>query len=191
MIKPIEEDLNNALKTLRNGGVILYPTDTVWGIGCDATNESAVKKIFSIKFRKEEKSLIILVNCEEMLGRYVKEIPEIVYEILRINDKPLTIIYPQGRNLAGPVCSNDGSVAIRICNEEFCNELITRFRKPIVSTSANLSGHPTPSNFSEIAEEIKNSVEYIVKYRQDDTERYSPSSVIKFFHDGTFKIIRE
>lgn len=191
MISVFEEDLNNAVKILRNGGVILYPTDTVWGIGCDATNDDAVKKIFRIKFRKEEKSLIILVNCEEMLGRYVKEVPEIVSELIRINDKPLTIIYPQGRNLAGSVCSEDDSVAIRICNEKFCNELITRFRKPIVSTSANLSGHPTPSNFIEITEDIKNSVDYIVKYRQDEAEMYSSSSIIKFFPDGTFKIIRK
>lgn len=191
MTRKFEEDIDNALKILGEGGVILYPTDTVWGLGCDATNEAAVKKIFKIKSRKEEKSLLILVNCEEMLVRYVKDVPEIVWEIFRINDKPLTIVYPRGRNLAGDVCSKDGSVAVRICNDEFCNELITRFRKPIVSTSANISGQPTPSNFSEICEEIRNSVDYIVKFRQDETIRKTSSSVIRFFPDGTFKILRK
>lgn len=190
MIRKFEEDIENALRILRGGGVILYPTDTVWGLGCDATNGDAVKKIFKIKSRQEEKSLIILVNGEEMLGRYVKDVPEIVYEIIRINDKPLTVVYPRGRNLADDVCSKDGSVAVRICNDEFCNELITRFRKPIVSTSANISGKPTPSNFDEIGEEIRNAVDYIVKFRQDETARNTPSPVIRFFPDGTLKILR-
>ncbi|NSW94382.1 MAG: threonylcarbamoyl-AMP synthase [Bacteroidales bacterium] len=191
MIRKFEEDIENALRILRGGGVILYPTDTVWGLGCDATNGDAVKKIFKIKSRQEEKSLIILVNGEEMLGRYVKDVPEIVYEIIHINDKPLTVVYPRGRNLADDVCSKDGSVAVRICNDEFCNELITRFRKPIVSTSANISGKPTPSNFSEIGEDIRNAVDYIVKFRQDETERNTSSPVIRFFPDGTFKILRK
>jgi L-threonylcarbamoyladenylate synthase len=145
-----EEDLRSALKVLKEGGVILYPTDTVWGLGCDATNNIAVEKIFSIKKRAESKSLIILVDSESMLERYVKEIPEAADQIIEVSDTPVTIIYPEGKNLAEGVCSEDGSVGIRICNDEFCNELISRFRKPVVSTSANISGKPTPSFFDEI-----------------------------------------
>ena len=137
-----EEDIKESLNTLRQGGVILYPTDTIWGLGCDPTNEAAVNKIFKIKSRGESKSLIILVDGLSMIERYVTEIPEIVYELADVSDTPLTIIYPRGKNLATGVCNEDGSVAIRICHDEFCRELLNRFRKPIVSTSANISGVP-------------------------------------------------
>lgn len=185
------EDLTNALNVLRMGGVILYPTDTVWGLGCDATNNAAVEKIFTIKKRRESKSLITLVNGFPMLERYVRVIPEMAMQILEVSDDPITIIYPEGKNLAPLVCGEDGSVGIRICNEEFCNELITRFRKPIISTSANLSESPFPSDFSEIEEEIKNSVGYVVKYRQNDSGKRMPSSIIKVDNDGVIKIIRK
>jgi L-threonylcarbamoyladenylate synthase len=186
-----KEDLIKALKTLREGGVILYPTDTVWGLGCDATNEEAVEKVFRIKKRKESKSLIILVNGEMMLQQYVKNTPEIVFNIIEVADKPLTIIYPEGKNLAPGVCSDDGSVGIRICRDDFCNELITRFRKPIVSTSANISGTPSPSNFSEIEETIINSAGYVAKHRQEDQQKYPPSPIIRIENDGVIKIIRK
>jgi L-threonylcarbamoyladenylate synthase len=174
----------------REGGIILYPTDTIWGLGCDATNQAAVEKIFSIKSRSEGNSLIILVDSDAMLERYVRNIPEIIFELTSVSETPITIIYPEGKNLAPGVCNEDGSVGIRICNEPFCNELITRFRKPIVSTSANISGNPPPSNFSGIEDAIKKSAGYVVTYRQDDIHKQKPSSVIKIDKNGAFRIIR-
>jgi len=185
------EDLNGALKVLRDGGVILYPTDTIWGLGCDATNQQAVEKIFAIKKREESKSLIILVNGFQMLERYVESIPEAAAGILEVADKPITIIYPKGKNLAPAVLSSDGSVGIRICSDDFCNELITRFRKPIVSTSANISDKSSPRSFPEISEEIFISADFVLKHRQWDTEIKTPASVIKVEDDGVIKIIRK
>jgi len=185
------EDITNSVNTLKTGGIILYPTDTIWGLGCDATNQAAVDKIFQIKSRSENKSLLILVSDIQMAERYVKEIPEIAYELTSVSDSPLTIIYPGGRNLASGVCSEDGSVGIRICKEEFCSQLIEKFRKPIVSTSANISGNPHPSNFSQIDELIKSSVDYIVNFRQDDNKESAPSSIIQLGVNGQVKIIRE
>lgn len=185
-----DEDIKESLNTLRKGGVLVYPTDTIWGLGCDPTNETAINKIFRIKERGEGKSLIILADSMQMIERYVKEIPEIVYELADVSDTPLTIIYPQGINLAAGVCSNDGSVAIRICHDEFCLDLIGRFRKPIVSTSANFSGSPSPGNFSEIELNILKKADYVVKYRQDDRGMSKASPVIKVNTDGSVKIIR-
>jgi L-threonylcarbamoyladenylate synthase len=186
-----DDDITEALAILKNGGVILYPTDTVWGLGCDATSSSAVEKIFQIKSRNESKSLLILVDGEQMAERYVREIPEIAYELTSVSDTPLTIIYPAGKNLAPGICSEDGSVGIRICHDEFCRELITRFRKPIVSTSANLSGKPSPENFSEIEKSVIDSVDFVVKYRRNDLQKHSSSPVIKVELNGTIKIIRK
>lgn len=186
-----KEDLNYALKVLREGGIILYPTDTIWGLGCDATNSEAVRKIFSIKKRSESKSLVILVNGYTMLERYVKSIPETATKILDVTDKPITIIYPEGKNLADGICSEDGSVGIRICADDFCSELITMFRKPLVSTSANRSESPSPANFSEIEDEIIKAADYVVKYGQNDTRKRTPSSIIKVNDDGVIKIIRK
>jgi len=186
-----EEDLRGCLRVLKEGGVILYPTDTVWGLGCDPSNPEAVKKIFKIKAREEGKSLIILVNGVQMLERYVSEVPDIVYQLTSVSDSPLTIIYPRGKNLAEGICAEDGSVGIRICNDDFCNELIYRFRKPVVSTSANRSGKPSPSGFSEIEEEVINAAGYAVKYRQDEKKKYSASPVIKVERNGVFSILRK
>ena len=186
-----DEDIKESLITLKNGGIILYPTDTLWGLGCDATNHSAIEKIFRIKSRSDSKSLIILVNGEQMLDRYVKDIPEIAYELTSVSESPLTIIYPTGKNLAAGVCSEDGSIGIRICHDEFCNELISRFRKPIVSTSANFSGKPSPENFNEIEKAIIDSADYVVKHHQDDRQKYSASPIIKLEQNGTLKIIRK
>jgi L-threonylcarbamoyladenylate synthase len=186
-----DEDIKDSLITLRDGGIILYPSDTIWGIGCDATNLSAIDKIFRIKSRGSNKSLIILVNGEQMLERYVRDVPEIASELASVSDTPLTIIYPNGKNLAAGVCSEDGSVGIRICRDEFCTKLITRFRKPIVSTSANFSGKPAPENFSEIDQAVTEAVDFVVKYRQDDRRKYFVSPVIKVGLDGTFRIIRK
>lgn len=186
-----EEDIKESLNTLRHGGIILYPTDTIWGLGCDPSNETAVNNIFMIKSRSETKSLIILADGLSMIDRYVSDIPEIVYELAEVSDTPLTIIYPKGKNLATGVCNPDGSVAIRICHDEFCRELISRFRKPIVSTSANLSGGSSPENFSAIEKTLIDKVDYVVKYRQDERSRSVASPVIKVNIDGTIKIIRK
>jgi L-threonylcarbamoyladenylate synthase len=186
-----EDDINDSLITLRKGGIILYPTDTIWGLGCDPTNPAAVEKIFRIKSREPGKSLLILVDGEAMVERYVSEVPEIAWELIGVSDDPLTVIYPSGKNLAPGVCSEDGSVGIRICHDEFCRELIKRFRKPVVSTSANLSGKPSPDNFREIDIPVIEAADYIVKYRQDDRRKYSSSPVIKLGPDGTIKIIRK
>jgi L-threonylcarbamoyladenylate synthase len=185
------EDIRQALHILIKGGIILYPTDTIWGLGCDATNQNAVEKIYKIKKRRESKSLIILVNGFAMLERYIKNIPDVAYEILEVSDKPMTIIYPEGKNLAPAVCSEDGSVGVRICNDDFCNELITRFRKPVISTSANYSEAPSPSDFYEIEDDIIRSADYVVKYRQTDSKKNTPSSVIKVDDNGVIKIIRK
>jgi L-threonylcarbamoyladenylate synthase len=186
-----DEDINGSITVLRKGGIILYPTDTIWGLGCDATNPLAVEKIRKIKSRSESKSLLILVDGEQMLDRYVRDIPEIALEITNVSDTPLTIIYPAGRNLADGVCGEDGSIGIRICHDEFCNALISRLRKPIVSTSANFSGKPSPENFSGIEKAVIDSVDYVVKYRQNDLQKHAASPVIKFQSDGTIKIIRK
>ncbi len=185
-----EEDIKKSLEILRSGGILLYPTDTIWGLGCDPANSAAIEKIFKIKSRPENVSLIILVNGATMLERYVRVVPETAYQLTGASDKPLTIIYPEGKNLAPGICSEDGSVAIRICNDPFCNELITRFRKPVVSTSANLSGNPAPSHFGEIDVRITDAVDYVVKYRQDDRQKHTASPIIKIEKNGVFKILR-
>jgi len=184
------DDLKKALEVLKRGGIILYPTDTIWGLGCDATRQYAVEKIFSIKQRNDGRSLIVLVNGFGMLEHYVRSVPEIAYQLAEIADKPLTIIYPKGRNLAPGVCGSDGSVGIRICFDGFCNELITRFGKPIISTSANISNTPAPAIFSEIDKVIAYSADYVVSYRQTDPARNTPSSIIKVEDNGVIKIIR-
>ena len=185
-----DEDIKEALIILRKGGIILYPTDTIWGLGCDATNPSSVERIFSIKSRNENKSLIILVSNAGMIERYTREIPDVALELAGVSDSPLTIIYPIGKNLAPGVCNEDGSVGIRICKDRFCNELISRFRKPIISTSANLSGKPSPRNFADIDGSVIGKVDYVVKHRQDDKRIYASSPVIKVERNGTIKIIR-
>lgn len=186
-----DEDINGSLITLRKGGIILYPTDTIWGLGCDATDPLAVEKIFKIKSRSDNKSLLILVDGQQMLERYVRDIPEIASELTGVTDSPLTIIYPAGKNLASGVCGEDGSVGIRICYDEFCRELINRFRRPIVSTSANFSGKPSPENFSEIGKAVIDSVDFVVNYRQNDRRKHTASPVIKLEPNGTIKIIRK
>jgi L-threonylcarbamoyladenylate synthase len=185
-----QEDLKKAVEVLRQGGVILYPTDTVWGLGCDATNPEAVKRIFEIKQREDAKSMLVLIENQNMLNAYVKEIPEVAWQLIEVADKPMTIVYPGAKNLADNLLAPDGSVGIRVTSEIFTEQLIQRFRKPVVSTSANLSGKPTPQNFDEIAEEIKSAVDYVVQYRQEEKIRVSPSSIIKLGIGGEIQIIR-
>ena len=184
------DDVRNALKALRAGGVILYPTDTVWGLGCDATNAEAVKKIYSIKKRAEGKSLIILVNSTAMLTRYVDNPPEVALQMAELAESPLTIVYDRGRSLAEGVASADGSVGVRVCADSFCDELITALRKPLVSTSANISGSEAPAIFDEISEELKEAVDYVCLWRQDDRSRAKASSVIRVSGNGVVKILR-
>ena len=185
------DDVSKCIEVLKAGGIILYPTETVWGIGCDATNENAVKKIYDLKQRDESNSMLILVEHADRLGRYVKQIPEVAIQLIEVNDKPMTIIYPGAINLAQNVVAPDGSAGIRITSDDFCKKLIASFNKPIVSTSANVSGEPTPQNFRDIPETIKNGVDYIVKWRQNDPTPGVASSVIKVGLKGQVEIIRQ
>ena len=185
------DDLNNALKVLKKGGIILYPTDTIWGIGCDATNEKAVEKIYLIKQRSDQKSMLILLDNPNKIPSYVDEMPDVVWDLIELSDKPLTIIYSGAKNLAPNIIAQDGSVGIRISNDSFNQKLIQKFRKPIVSTSANKSDESSPLNFAEISQEIINSVDYVVKWRQDDFSNAQPSSIIKLESNGEIQIIRK
>lgn len=186
-----EEDIKKACEIMQNGGIILYPTDTIWGIGCDATNEEAVEKVYALKKRKDSKSMLLLTDNEAKLNMYVSEIPEIAWDLLAVTDKPLTIIYPQGKNLPASLLAEDGSIGFRITEEEFSRKLCERFRRPIVSTSANVSGEKSPANFSEISDEVKNGVDYIVNYRQSDKKKSQPSGIIKLGEKGTVQVIRK
>lgn len=186
----LHEDLKKALEVLQNGGIILYPTDTVWGIGCDATNEQAVKRIYEIKQRADSKSMLVLLDKAPKLGNYIEEIPELAWDLIEMADKPTTIIYDGAKNLAANLIAENGSIGIRITSEAFTQKLIERYKKPIVSTSANISGEPTPKTFAEIDEKIKESVDYVVVYRQEETSLPAPSSIIKLAVNGEIKIIR-
>jgi L-threonylcarbamoyladenylate synthase len=186
-----DDDLEQCLLTLADGGTILYPTDTIWGIGCDATNFDAVEKVFSIKNRSQKNPFIILVHSEAMLLKYVEEVPEIAYELIESADKPLTIIFPNAKKLAKNICSDDGSVAIRIVQEPFCKALIATLKKPIVSTSANLSNMPAPLLFSEINQEILMAVDYVVKFRQEERVQAHSSTIIKILPNNTLTYIRK
>jgi L-threonylcarbamoyladenylate synthase len=183
-------DVENCLEVLHKGGVILYPTDTIWGLGCDATNEDAVQKIYNIKNRPEEKSLIILLADERDVLRYVASLDLQVFDYLKEVKKPTTVIYEGAIGLAENLISSDGSVAIRVVNESFCKHLIKRFRKPLVSTSANLSGMPSAATFKDIPDGIKKAVDYTVAYRRDDTQPALPSSIIKWKGNGNFEVLR-
>lgn len=176
---------------MREGGVILYPTDTIWGIGCDATNEDAVRRVYEIKQRQDSKAMLVLVDSSVKVDFYVRDVPEVAWDLIDLADKPLTIIYSGARNLATNLLAEDGSVGIRVTNEDFSKRLCQQFRKAIVSTSANISGQPSPKNFSEISEEVKSAVDYIVGYRQEEISNPKPSSIIKLDKGGVIKIIRE
>ena len=184
------EDLKKALETLQKGGVILYPTDTVWGLGCDATNEEAVKRIYELKRRSDAKSMLVLVDSANRIESYVREVPDMAWDLIEVSDKPLTIIYPEAKNLAKNLLAEDGSIGIRVSGEQFSKMLCARFKRPIVSTSANISGEPSPAFYAEISDEIKQSVDYIVQYRQDDRTPGKPSSIIKLDIGNVIKIIR-
>lgn len=184
------EDLKKACEVMAAGGIILYPTDTIWGIGCDATNEKAVQRVYELKRRADNKAMLVLMDSEAKLDRYVSDVPDIAWNLISVSDKPLTIIYSNAKNLATNLLGTDGSVGIRITNEEFSKKLCERFRRPLVSTSANVSGEPSPANFSEVSEVIKEGVDYIVNYRQDDMSKAAPSSIIKLGAGGLVQVIR-
>lgn len=185
------EDSVQALEVLRRGGIILYPTDTIWGIGCDATNAEAVKRIYEIKQREDSKSMLVLLENPNLILGYIEEMPEVAWDLIEFAEKPTTIIYGGAKNLATNLIAEDGSIGIRITKEAFTQKLIQRFRKPIVSTSANISGQPSPQNFSEISEEIKSKVDYIVSYRQGEVKNPAPSSIIKLGATGLIEILRK
>ncbi|SKB80422.1 L-threonylcarbamoyladenylate synthase [Sphingobacterium nematocida] len=186
-----KEDINQALETLKNGGLILYPTDTIWGIGCDATNPDAVEKVFALKGRDLSKSMLVLLHNENQLASYVREIPEVAYELIDTFDRPLTIIYSGAKNLAPNAIAQDGTIGIRIVDHPFCQQLLQRFKKPIISTSANISGQPSATTFDQIDDLIKENVDYIVKFGQYDNTPGKPSIIMKLDPSGKFEFLRK
>ena len=187
----MKDDLKNALDVLKKGGVILYPTDTIWGIGCDATNTKAVEHIYQIKKREDSKSMLILVDETWRISDYINEVPEIALQLIEVSDTPLTIIYPGAKGISPRLISQDGSIGIRVTSDEFCRKIIGNLNRPLVSTSANISGSPSPQNYSEISEEILKSMDYLVKWRQEEKGKSKPSSIIRIGTGGEIEIIRK
>lgn len=189
-MKNFDNDIKRCIKVLKSGGIILYPTDTIWGIGCDATKEKAVEKIFALKKRPDKKSMILLVAEQKDIFNYVVDPNEKIFEYLSVTDKPTTVIYQGAKHLADNLISSDGTIAIRIVKDDFCQQLLTQFKKPIVSTSANISGEPFPKCFNDIPSAIKNGVDYIVQHRQNELMSSQPSSIIKLNTEGKVEVIR-
>ena len=190
MSTSFNDDIVKAIEVLRSGGIILYPTDTIWGIGCDATNPDAVRRIYEIKQRIDVKSMLVLMENPNLLNSYIAEVPEIAWDLIEVADNPLTIIYPNAQNLPKNVVADDNSIAIRIVKEEFCIRLIRSFGKPIVSSSANISGEPAPLVFKCVSKEILKGVDYVVNLYQDRLQEVKPSRIIKLNENGEFNIIR-
>ena len=186
-----KKDLESALSVLKNGGVILYPTDTVWGLGCDPTNAEAADRINAIKQRTADKSFIILLDTDSKIQSYVNDVPEVAYDLIEFAEHPLTVVFSNAKNLAPNVINADGSIGIRVVRHEFCKQLIQRFRKPLVSTSANISGRPTPESFADIDQEIIDLVDYVVEAEQFETTTNKPSTIIKIGPGGEFSFIRK
>jgi L-threonylcarbamoyladenylate synthase len=187
----MENEINRCLQVLQDGGVILYPTDTIWGVGCDATNFTAVEKVYFLKRRVESKSMIVLLDDEKKIADYVVQIPEIAWDLLNNVTTPLTIIYPEAKNLAGNLVAEDGSIAIRIVKSGFCHQLLKAFGKPLVSSSANISGETAPISFSKITDEIKDGVDHVVESKPDEIRTSKASQIIKLDLNGEFRIIRK
>ena len=186
-----EDERRQAVEVLRKGGVILYPTDTVWGIGCDATNAEAVARVYAIKKRDDSKAMICLVDSDVRLQRYVRNVPDVAWDLMEVADKPTTVILDNAVNLAPNLIADDGSIAMRITREEFSKELCYRFQKPLVSTSANISGEPPAQNYKDISEEILQAVDYVCWSRRQEHKPHTPSSIIKLTSDGGVTIIRK
>ncbi|GAC1304726.1 MAG: L-threonylcarbamoyladenylate synthase [Mucilaginibacter sp.] len=187
----LKDEVAKALQVIQEGGIILYPTDTIWGIGCDATNTEAIKKIYALKQRDEAKSMIILLDTENKLESYISEVNPLAYDLIEYAENPLTLVMPGAKNISPAIISSDGSIGIRISKHPFCQQLIQRFRKPIVSTSANISGKPSPQYFSQVEAEIIHGVDYVVDIDQHDMEIKTPSTIMKLEPNGTFAFIRK
>jgi L-threonylcarbamoyladenylate synthase len=186
----LRDEVAKALKVLREGGIILYPTDTIWGIGCDATNTEAVKKIYRLKQRDEAKSMIILLDTDNKLESYVSDVNPLAYDLIEYAENPLTLVMPGAKNISPALISGDGSIGIRIAKHQFCQQLIQQLRKPLVSTSANVSGKPSPQYFSQISQEIIDGVDYVVDLEQHSVEIKNPSTIMRLAPDGKFEFIR-
>ncbi len=190
MTDKLKEEIRKTQEVLKKGGVILYPTDTIWGLGCDATNEEAVKRIYEIKKRSDHKSMLVLLEDAGKIASYA-DVPDIALDLIEVSDKPTTIIYPNAKRLAPSLIAEDDTIGIRITREEFTSSLLHRTNRPIVSTSANISGEPSPRFYDEISEDIRNAVDYIVDYRRNDRHPATPSSIIKLGMGGEIEIIRK
>jgi L-threonylcarbamoyladenylate synthase len=186
----LRDEVAKAFKVLQEGGIILYPTDTIWGIGCDATNAEAIKKIYELKQRDEAKSMIILLDTENKLESYVQEVPAIAYDLIEFAENPLTLIMPGAKNISPSLVAADGSIGVRVAKHPFCQQLIQRLRKPLVSTSANISGEPSPQNFMQISAEIIDGVDYVVNLDQHDLSAKKPSTIMRLEPSGRFEFIR-
>ncbi|MFM7218141.1 MAG: L-threonylcarbamoyladenylate synthase [Bacteroidota bacterium] len=186
----LQEEVNKALATLRQGGIILYPTDTIWGIGCDATNEKAVQRILELKGRGAEKGLILLVENEGRILNHVKDAPSVAFDLIEYSQKPLTIVFDHATDVADSVKAPDGTVAIRVTKDEFCKKLAGALRKPLVSTSANLSGQPFPKQFDDVSDEIRQGVDYVVDLHRKEISNTPPSTVIRLRPNGEIRVLR-
>lgn len=187
----LEEEITKALEVLKRGGIILYPTDTIWGIGCDATNAAAVEKIYALKKRDDRKSMLILTDKLDNVSKYVQKVPEVAWQLLEITDKPLTLILPEARGIAENLIPEEKTIGIRVPDHEFCRKLIYKLNRPLVSTSANITGEATPATFSEISKEIKEGVDYVVNTAVEGRPTHKPSGIIQLGTGGQIKIIRE
>jgi len=186
----LKDEITKALKVVQDGGIILYPTDTIWGIGCNATNTEAVQKIYKLKQRAESKSMIILLDTDAKLPSYIRDVPELAYNLIEYAENPLTLVMPGARNISPALIAADGSVGIRVAKHPFCEGLIQRLRKPLVSTSANISGKPSPQYFSQVEQEIIDGVDYVVDIDQHSMEIKNPSTIMRLEADGKFEFIR-
>ncbi len=186
----LNDEVAKALKVVQEGGTILYPTDTIWGIGCDAANTEAVQKIYKLKQRDETKSMIILLDTENKLESYISEVNPLAYDLIEYAENPLTLVMPGAKNISPALVGPDGSIGIRVAKHPFCRQLIQRLRKPLVSTSANVSGKPSPQYFAQIAREIIDGVDYVVDIDQHDMEIKTPSTIMRLAPDGSFEFIR-
>ncbi|WP_010256163.1 L-threonylcarbamoyladenylate synthase [Myroides injenensis] len=190
-MEDIQEEVHKAFEVIKNGGIILYPTDTVWGIGCDANNSEAIKKIYKLKQRAESKSMIVLVNGDRLMHRVFNSIPEVAWDIIDCSERPTTLILDNPKYVAKEIVSGDNSLGVRIVKEPFCFKLIERMKSPLVSTSANISGQPSPANFTEISKEIIDGVDYVVNLRQKETKAIKPSTIIKLTENSQVTILRK
>ena len=186
----LRDEVKKAFEIVQQGGIILYPTDTIWGIGCDATNTEAVQKLFAIKKRAAEKSMIILLDTENKLESYIREVPAVAYDLIEFSENPLTLVMPGAKNISSALIAEDGSIGVRVSKHSFCQQLIQRLRKPLVSTSANISGQPSPQNFAQIAPEILEGVDYVVDVDQHDLSVKKPSTIIRIDPSGAFEFLR-